>query len=123
MSRARRLTNKVLQEDLEAYAALQAIANYTPSNDQYKLANVTASHQAMQEKQTLEVQKQAEADAARDDAAGSEWDFHEMILGAKAQIKAQFGPDSNEYQSLGLKKKSEYRTGRRKSAPTGGATT
>ena len=121
--RNKRLPKTVLQDDINAYAALQAIANYTPSNDAYKLTNVTASQLAMQENQTIEVQKQAEADAARDGAAGAEWDFHEMILGAKDQVKAQFGPDSNEYQSLGLKKKSEYKKGRRKTAPTGSATT
>jgi hypothetical protein len=118
----RRLRPNVLQADIDAYAALQAIANYAPSNDQYKLANVTASHQSMQEKQTLEVQKQAEADAARDGAAGSEWDFHDMILGAKSQVKAQFGEDSDEYASLGMKKKSEYKRGRRKATPTEAAT-
>jgi hypothetical protein len=121
--RNKRLPKTVLQDDLNAYAALQAIANYTPSNELYKLANVTGSHQAMQENQTLEVQKQAEMDAVRDGTAGSEWDFHDMILGAKDQVKAQFGPDSNEYQSLGMKKKSEYRTGRRRTAPTDGGTT
>ncbi|HLM03091.1 MAG TPA: hypothetical protein VK400_18715 [Pyrinomonadaceae bacterium] len=121
--RNKRLPKTVLQDDLNAYAALQAIAGYTPSNEQFKLAEVTASHQAMQENQTSEVQKQAAADAQRDAAAGSEWDFHEMILGAKDQVKAQFGPDSNEYQSLGLKKKSEYRRGGRRTPATGGGAT
>jgi hypothetical protein len=32
------------------------------------------------------------------------------MLGAKDQVVAQFGRDSNEVQSLGLKKASEYRT-------------
>jgi hypothetical protein len=121
--RTKRLPKTVLQDDLYAYAALQAIANYNPSNEQFKLANVTGSHQAMQENQTLEVQKQAEMNAVRDTTAGSEWGFHDMILGAKDQVKAQFGPDSNEYQSLGMKKKSEYRTGRRRTAPTDGGET
>lgn len=121
--RTKRLPKTTLQDDLNAYAALQAIANYTPSNEQFKLANVTASHQAMQENQTLEVQKQAEMDAVRDGTVDKEWTFHDMILGAKDQVKAQFGPDSNEYQSLGLKKKSEYKTGRRRTVPTNGATT
>lgn len=120
--RSKRVPKTVLQDDLYAYAALQAIANYTPSNDQYKLTNVTASQQSMQENQTIEVQKQAAADAARDAAAGSEWNFHDMMLGAKDQVKAQFGADSNEYQSLGLKKKSEYKRGRRKTTPTDGVT-
>ena len=120
--RNRRLPKTVLDDDLYAYAALQAIAGYAPSNEQFKLANITAGHQTMQENQTSEVQTQAAADAQRDTTAGSEWDFHDMILGAKDQVKAQFGPDSNEYQSLGMKKKSEYKTGRRKATPPGDET-
>ena len=120
--RNKRLPKTTLQDDLYAYAALQAITNYNPSNEQFKLANITAGHQAMQENQTLEVQKQAEMDAVRDGTVDKEWDFHDMILGAKDQVKAQFGPDSNEYQSLGLKKKSEYRTGRRRAPATDGGT-
>jgi hypothetical protein len=32
------------------------------------------------------------------------------MLGAKVQVEAQFGPDSDEYASLRLKKKSEYKS-------------
>jgi hypothetical protein len=39
----------------------------------------------------------------------AERDFHNAILGAKDQVKAQFGKDSNELQALGLKKASEYK--------------
>jgi hypothetical protein len=37
----------------------------------------------------------------------AEWAFHNAILGVKEQVRAQFGPDSNEVQALGLVKKSE----------------
>lgn len=36
------------------------------------------------------------------------------MLGAEEPIIAQFGKDSNEVQTLGLKKKCEYRSPRRK---------
>ena len=52
----------------------------------------------------------AALDTARDDAAAAEWAFHNAMLGGKDQVKAQFGDDSNELQSLGLKKKSEYKS-------------
>lgn len=118
----KRLQKNVLQEDLDAYAALQALADYTPANPAFSLAAITAVKTSMNGKQTTEVQKQNAADAARDDAADEEWNFHDMILGGKDQVKAQFGPNSNEYQSLGLKKKDEYRRGRRRTAPDGGGT-
>lgn len=123
MARPKRLSKKTLQEDREAYAALQAIADYNPSNQDYKLTNITASFQAMETDQTAEVQKKAAADTASDKATASEYKFHNDILGAKAQIKAQYGESSDELQSMGLKKKSEYLTGTRRGAPVGDGST
>lgn len=76
----------------------------------------------METKQTDFAQKQAATDAARDDAVAAERDFHDFILGAKDQIKAQYGKDSNEVQSMGLKKKREYLSPRRKPKTGSGAT-
>lgn len=118
MAKKSRLSRKVLQEDLDAYAAVKAIRDYAPSNPAYSIANLDASHTTMSAGQTLEVQKQGELDAAKDDASGGEHSFHNDILGMKTQVKAQFGENSNEYQSLGMKKKEEYKSGRRK--PSGG---
>ena len=104
-----------MQEDREAFAALQAIANYNPSNLEYDLVKVTESHQAMMTDQTEEIQKRAVANAAGDKATDSERSFHNKILGAKNQVKAQFGENSDEFASLGMKKKNEYRRGLRSS--------
>lgn len=119
----KRLDKRVLQEDRDAFAALKNLTDYSPANAAFSVANVTGSHDAMNTKQTTEVQKKAEADGASDDAALAERDFHNMILGAKTQVKAQYGEDSNEYQSMGLKKKSEYNLGRRGSSKETGETT
>ena len=37
-----------------------------------------------------------------------------MLLGAKDQVIAQYGSDSDQVQSLGLKKKSDYKALKRK---------
>ena len=112
-NRTKRLRPSVLQADIDTYAALQAISNYKPANIAFESLNGASAKTAMETKQTDAVQKQAAADASRDDAVASEWDFHDYVLGVKDQVKAQYGPNSNEYQSLGLKKKSEYKTGKR----------
>lgn len=122
-NRTKRLRPSVLQDDLDAYAALQAIRDYAPVNNGYNLTNGTDAKALMEAKQTDFVQKQAAADAARDDMVSAEWDFHDFILGVKDQVKAQYGKDSNEVQSLGLKKKSEYRTPTRRGAPVGDGST
>ncbi len=43
----------------------------------------------------------------RIDSAAAEWRFHEVMLGAKDQVIAQYGVNSDQVQALGLKKKSE----------------
>ncbi len=116
------MSKKVLQEDLEAYAALKAIGGYAPSNSAFTMANINGSHSKMNVSQTDEVQKQGALDAAKDIATDDERAFHNTILAMKTQVKAQFGENSNEYQSLGMKKKEEYKVGRRKTPTTGGTT-
>ncbi len=59
-------------------------------------------------------------EAARDTANAAEWAFHNAMLGAKDQIIAQYGDDSNEVQSLGLKKKSEYKASSGRKPKTAG---
>lgn len=115
----RRIPPDQLQADKDAFDALKAIPDYAPANPAYAVAAITAKRQAMEGKQTAETQAAAAAASARDDAASSEWDYHDAMLGAKDQVAAQFGKDSNQYQSLGLKKKSEYAksTGRKPKAP------
>lgn len=122
-NKTKRLRPAVLQADIEAFAAWQAIAGYNPANAAYEVAKGATAKTAMETKQTDEVQKQTASDAARDDAIASEWDFHDFMLGVKDQVKAQFGPDSNEIQSLGMKKKSDYKSGGRTSASKSNAGT
>ena len=115
----RRISPAILQSDLESFAGLQAITNYAPANTAYSLAAVTAAKQNMEAKQTAETQAAAALAAARDAANDGEWDFHSAILGAKTQVTAQFGENSDEVQSLNLKKKSEYKRPTRKTGKKG----
>jgi hypothetical protein len=108
-----------MQADKEAFDALKAVEGYAPANPAYSVEAITAKRKAMEDKQTAETQAAAAAAATRDDATSSEWEYHDAMLGAKDQVAAQFGKNSNQYQSLGLKKKSEYAksTGRRAKTP------
>jgi hypothetical protein len=111
----KRLNPSVLEADKASFAALQTIANYAPANPAYASAAVTAAHAELLAAQAAEVQTAATAAAARDNAAAKEWHFHNLILGVKDQVTAQFGRDSNEVQALGRKKASEYKPRARKS--------
>jgi hypothetical protein len=96
----------VLEADRSSFAALQGIGGYAPVNQAFALAKIGAAREALQSAQAAEAQAAALA-AARDNAVAAEWEFHNLILGAKDQVVAQFGRDSNEVQALGLKKASE----------------
>lgn len=61
------------------------------------------------------IQAEAEAAAKRDALVAARSDFHDAMLGAKVQVEAQFGSNSDEFASLGMKKKSAYKTPSRRS--------
>jgi hypothetical protein len=115
----RPLPQNQLSANEDAFAALQVIENYAPANSAYALAAVTTAHNALVAKQQAAVQAEGAAAAARDEAVAESWNFHNTILGVKDQVRAQYGPDSAELQSLGLKRKSEYKAPTRKSSKGG----
>ena len=111
---SKRLNPAALDADKTAFAALQSIVGYAPANPAYTLAALSAAHSTLTAAQEAEAQAQAAAAAARDEAAAREWAFHNLMLGAKDQVVAQFGRDSNEVQSVGRKRASEYKPRARK---------
>ena len=115
----RRLTPAVLSEDESGFAALQAMALYEPANQAYSLQAINAAHGLLLSARTEEAQAQVALDTARDNTVTKAWVFHNLMLGAKDQVRAQFGRDSNEVQAMGLKKASERKAPRRRK-PGGG---
>ena len=106
----KRLNPSLLEADKTGFAALQSVNGYNPANTTYSLAAINTARAALDAAQAAEAQTASAAAAARDNAVAKEWEFHNLMLGAKDQVIAQFGRDSNEVQALGLKKASEYRT-------------
>ena len=104
-----RVHAQALQADREAYVAMQSMTDYTPANVSYSSAELAEAYQAMEAALAAEINAQNALKAARDTARKAERKFHEAILGAKDQVMAQYGPDSNQVQSMGLKKKSDRR--------------
>jgi hypothetical protein len=68
----------------------------------------------LQAARDAEVRAENALAAAHDIAVAAGWEFHNSMLGFKAQVIAQYGDDSNEVQSLGIRKKSERKTPGRK---------
>ena len=106
-----------LAQDRAAVTALQNIGEYRPANSAYARDTVQNKLAAMDAARASEAQAQIALDTARDNAATAEWEFHNVMLGVKDQIIAQFGKDSNQVQAIGLKKKSERKSPARKAKP------
>jgi len=113
----RRINPRVLAEDVDSYDALKAIPAYAPSNPAFVQAKVDLARSQMIAAQQAETQAEAAWKTARDTANAKEWAFHNLILGAKKQVIAQFGENSDEVQAVGLKKKSEYKAPQRAAKP------
>lgn len=73
--------------------------------------------------QQAELRAQHTLAAARDAVFAAEWALHNAVLRTKAQVIAQYGPDSDAVESMGLKKKSDrkrpVRRATRSAAPNG----
>jgi hypothetical protein len=104
-----------LMADRAAMAALKANDAYAPTNPDYSTAKILHLDEAMEQARQAEIRAVSALAAAREAAASAEWSFHEAVLGAKAQVMAQFGPNSDAIQSLGLKKKIDRKRPARRS--------
>lgn len=118
MARNRRLSPNKLAQEKGYFANLKAIAGYTPLRAEFKVAEIQPIADECDSLRVLEAQKQAELDEIKDRIAASDTALMAKLDGAAGQVGAQFGEDSAEYASLGRKRKSERRTGGRRS--TGG---
>ena len=118
-NQSKRLPPVKIEADESGFAALQTISSYTPINPAYALDAVRAAHIDLENLRSAEAQAAARLAAARDESIAKEWEFHNLMLGVKEQVIAQFGKDSAEVQALGLKRKSDYKPPTRRSMPSG----
>jgi hypothetical protein len=112
-----RVTQRVLQQDQQIAKAVLGLKDYNPANKEFTSQKLQEALKQVEEATAAE-QRATEALAlAKERSATLETAFHELVLGVKRQVLAQYGDDSDEITSLGMKKKSERKYGRpRKSA-------
>jgi hypothetical protein len=116
----KRLPPGKIEADENGFAALQKITGYTPINSTYSLDAISSAHEELRNLRRAAAEALAEAQAARESAVAKEWEFHNLMLGVKEQIIAQFGKDSGEVEALGLKRKSDYKPPKRRSSAGAG---
>lgn len=107
----RRINPKTLAKDLDALAVIKTLTPaYAPANSAFTVALMDTAKTGMATTQATEAVKKGDWEAARDSANSAEWAFHNLVLGAKDQVIAQYGEDSDQVQAIGLKKKSERKS-------------
>lgn len=113
---SRRLSAQLLNQDVDSLNGLNTISDYTTLRREASSAALQQAYQTMLAQQQAETEKLALYRAATDAARLAEWEFHNAILAMKEVVRGQYGSDSNEAQSIGLKKKSERKRPARQKA-------
>ena len=114
---ARRLNPDIIALDRTALLSLLDMHDYAPLNQAYSHEALRALDAALEQAEQEELRARNALAAARDASLAAAHALHEAILGAKAQVIAQYGSDSASVQAVGLKKKSERkRPARRRTA-------
>ena len=101
------VTQRVLTDDEHVLEALTKIPTYQPVNPDLTSERLVALKTVLAKAHDAKTALETSLMAADDAYATASWAFHDAILQAKTQVKAQFGPDSVEIQSIGLKRTSE----------------
>jgi DNA-binding NarL/FixJ family response regulator len=110
----RRLSPQTINQDVTSLHGLQTINTYNTTRADASEANLQLTYQAMLTQQQTENEKLALYRAAADAARLAEWEFHNAVLAMKEVVRGQYGSDSDQAQSVGLKKKSDRKRPTRK---------
>ncbi len=113
-STRRRITAKELQDDIDAFYALKLLTDYKPHDPNATVEAIAPIVDKIRAKQEAIIAHQVALDAMRDDLNDSSLELHGRMGVSKNEVRAQYGDNSNQIASLGLKKKSEHKPRRPK---------
>lgn len=112
-SALKRIATAVLLEDEDALYGLRTIEGYNPPNKAYTLEIVEADFKEFKIAQETESGLEKALEAARDTTIRFQHKFHGSVVGARQQVLAIYGGESDEVVAVGLKKKSDRKPPRR----------
>ncbi|MGJ3250447.1 MAG: hypothetical protein ACFE0J_04860 [Elainellaceae cyanobacterium] len=113
---SRRLQTRLILQDIDSMHGLHTIPEFTIGRAEATPKSLQEAYAVMQEKQQKETEMLMLQKAASDAARLAEWEFHNRVLAMKESVRGHFGPDSDEAQAVGYKKKSEHKRPRRRPA-------
>lgn len=116
----KRLAADLTATNLKCNAKIQSLKGYKSAKEEFSAAELADAEKELTEARKQEAQAEQAMSSARNRAVAAEWDLHNKILGAKKQVVALYGEDSDEVHAVGLKKKSDWkRSGGRKAKADG----
>lgn len=118
MARNKRLSPNQLAKEKGYFANLKNIQDYDPRKEEYKVNKIQPVVDRLDTSLAREAQLIEELASVRDSIAADCTSLVEKNDGSALQVAAQYGEDSMEYQSLGRTRKSERRSGGRRSTNT-----
>jgi hypothetical protein len=110
-NRPYRLSADIVTADRAAVTAVKKLKDFVAVNPDHRVEALEALDERVSQAWANEVLAKNDLDAARDETTAAEWALHDAVLGLKAQVIAQYGPDSNAVASMGLKKKFKRQRG------------
>ncbi|WP_395092696.1 hypothetical protein [Armatimonas sp.] len=112
----KRITPLQLQADRDTLSAVKALPDYAPRNPQFSVASGDAAKLRSDNARERVLRAKAELAAALDEERDAGTGLHEIGIGTRDEVMVQYGSSSDEYASVGRKKRSERKRPVRKSA-------
>ncbi|MEL6471424.1 MAG: hypothetical protein AAFP20_15025 [Cyanobacteria bacterium J06614_10] len=110
---SRRVPAKTLTADITSYNGFGAVTGYVSARPEASPKSLKSAYDKMLANQKKEDEVAAQMKQASDAARVAEVEFHDAVLAMKESVRGQFGPNSDEAQAVGYKRKSEYKRRRR----------
>jgi hypothetical protein len=103
------LATAKLNQAKKGLSSLANLADYNPQRGEYGPKNVANINKNLQDAFDAENKAKDAYDKARDAHVAAQWDAWNFYQGAGESVIGQYGSSSDEYASLGYKKKTEYK--------------
>jgi hypothetical protein len=111
MAKKKRLSPNQKAELKRNLAGLKTIANYAPTNPEFKTEAVEAVDEQLDVKDDEIDQTEAHMDELRGESADIGDVYSKKMKGVRQQVIAQFGDDSPEYEAVGGIRASNRKSG------------
>lgn len=108
-TQAKPLTTAKLAQTKAGLSALADLKDYNPQRKDYGPTNLATVNKTLADAEAAEITAKNAYDKARDAHVAAQWAAWNFYQGAGESVIGQYGSNSDEYASLGYKKKSEYK--------------